>query len=316
MKIEIVNGPGAGRTFSFENTSEIRIGRDEQCQVRLEDPKVSRCHARITPRGDQVGIEDLDSANGIRINGVRIRDVVLAENDKLAMGDTLLTVTGLPPLRPGQRVSRMVRVADRTKTVVLSAMPQQKASILGQTTAPDQLEALRAAHRHLQVIGDITQSLAGERDTEAALHAVVGILREAVAADTACVLTRRKNETDWTVRAVRTREVPDAQMEISETIIRQSLAEGVAILCRDPILDERFQKSVSMLAEGVTSAICTPMRFGDGSTGVLFLDRRRQSEVFTEQDLRLTATVANILSLMLNRPYAPGTPSRTGQTDN
>jgi pSer/pThr/pTyr-binding forkhead associated (FHA) protein len=301
MKIHITDGAEAGKALVFDNASTVEIGRDSHCGVCLADRKASRVHARLVPRGGKIFLEDLASANGTRVNGIKIKSAILSEDDKIRIGDTLFTVTGLPAPRPGQLANRMIRVADRSRTVILNVVPQQQASVLGHAVPPNETEALRAAHRHLQVIGEISQSLARQRDTDESLHAVIGILLEACGADTACVLTRQETDTEWTVRAVRTREVPDAQLEISETIIRQSLDEGVAILCRDPILDARFRKSASIVMEGVTSAICTPMRFGNACTGVLFLDRRHRKEVFTEQDLRLTATVANILSLMLSR---------------
>lgn len=301
MKIEIVGGAEKGRVFEFENASEVLIGRDEQCAVSLADPKVSRRHARIVPRDNQLLIEDLGSANGIRINGLKAYNLALEDGDKVVLGDSVLLFSGLPPGPANRRASRMVRVADRTRTVVLSIVPQHKADILAHSTPPDELEGLRADHQSLRAISEISQVLASQRGSEESVHAVVGILRESCEADTACVLTRGKEEKGWTVRAVRTRTVPEAEMQISETIIRQSLDEGVAILCRDPIKDERFQGSVSIMVEGVTSAICSPLRFDGGFNGVLFLDRRKRQDVFTERELRLTATVANILGLILDR---------------
>jgi signal transduction histidine kinase/pSer/pThr/pTyr-binding forkhead associated (FHA) protein len=301
MKIEIVDGVEKGRVFRFENTAEVTIGRDDQCDVSLADPKVSRRHARIAPREGHLLIEDLGSSNGIRINGLKIHNLVLEEGDKIMLGDAVLIVTGLPPGKPDQRASRMVRVSDRTRTVVLSILPQHKADILGQSPAPEELDALRADHQSLRAISEISQALAGQRGTEETVHAVVGILRTSCEADTACVLTRSKGDKDWTVRAVRTRMAPEAEMQISETIIQQSLDEGVAILCRDPFKDDRFRGSVSIVAEGITSAISSPMRFDGGFNGVLFLDRRNRPDVFTERDLRLTATVANLLGLLLDR---------------
>ena len=47
------------------------IGR-EGCDITLADPDVSRRHARVTPRGDTVVVEDLGSTNGTFVNGERI----------------------------------------------------------------------------------------------------------------------------------------------------------------------------------------------------------------------------------------------------
>jgi DNA-binding CsgD family transcriptional regulator len=73
---EIVLGPGTWV-----------IGRDASCHVRVADKTVSRRHATI--RVDQLGvrIEDLKSANGVRVNGVRVRGTkVLDPGDRLSVG--------------------------------------------------------------------------------------------------------------------------------------------------------------------------------------------------------------------------------------
>jgi pSer/pThr/pTyr-binding forkhead associated (FHA) protein len=48
------------------------LGRDASCHILLDDAKVSRRHARINVRGEQVSIDDLGSMNGLYVNGVRL----------------------------------------------------------------------------------------------------------------------------------------------------------------------------------------------------------------------------------------------------
>src|SRR6188472_1623931 len=47
------------------------LGRDESCNTILPDEEVSRKHARVERRGLVLIITDLDSRNGVHINGVR-----------------------------------------------------------------------------------------------------------------------------------------------------------------------------------------------------------------------------------------------------
>ncbi|HYL51756.1 MAG TPA: DUF3662 and FHA domain-containing protein [Acidimicrobiia bacterium] len=64
------------------------IGRLPDCAVALTDPQVSRHHAEI--RRDERGyrIVDLDSMNGIRVNGVQVREHLLADGDVIVVGAT------------------------------------------------------------------------------------------------------------------------------------------------------------------------------------------------------------------------------------
>jgi pSer/pThr/pTyr-binding forkhead associated (FHA) protein len=47
------------------------VGRAENCDIVLDDPLVSRQHARIYVLSGDVFVEDLGSANGVYVNGVR-----------------------------------------------------------------------------------------------------------------------------------------------------------------------------------------------------------------------------------------------------
>jgi hypothetical protein len=63
------------------------IGRSDECEVTIEDPLVSRRHARILFHADEVVIEDLDSRNGVRVNGTPIKGSQrLYENDRVRIG--------------------------------------------------------------------------------------------------------------------------------------------------------------------------------------------------------------------------------------
>jgi hypothetical protein len=63
------------------------IGRSEECEVTIEDPLVSRRHARILFEGDDVTIEDLGSRNGVRVNGKPINgSQKLVDNDRVRIG--------------------------------------------------------------------------------------------------------------------------------------------------------------------------------------------------------------------------------------
>jgi len=63
------------------------IGRSEECEVTIEDPLVSRKHARILFEGDAVTIEDLGSRNGVRVNGKAIKGShMLVDGDRVRIG--------------------------------------------------------------------------------------------------------------------------------------------------------------------------------------------------------------------------------------
>lgn len=66
---------------------EVLIGRSPECHITIEDPLVSRRHARICIADGAATIEDLGSRNGVAINGVRIEGPrSLADGDRIRLG--------------------------------------------------------------------------------------------------------------------------------------------------------------------------------------------------------------------------------------
>lgn len=75
------------------STGENIVGRDDAAQIRLDDPVVSRRHARILVNGSDTLIEDLRSKNGTFVGDrpVLKDPVPLRDGDRLTFGTVLAT---------------------------------------------------------------------------------------------------------------------------------------------------------------------------------------------------------------------------------
>jgi hypothetical protein len=69
--------------------AEFRIGRSDDNELVLVDPAVSRYHAAIRPSDRGYVIFDLDSSNGVRVNGEPVRFALLSDGDEIQFGSTL-----------------------------------------------------------------------------------------------------------------------------------------------------------------------------------------------------------------------------------
>jgi len=65
---------------------KITIGRAEESTIRIQDQTVSNHHAIIEERDDRYWIVDLKSSNGTFVNGRRITETVIVENDVIHFG--------------------------------------------------------------------------------------------------------------------------------------------------------------------------------------------------------------------------------------
>jgi pSer/pThr/pTyr-binding forkhead associated (FHA) protein len=87
MGLIIVRGPGTGQTYTL-GADPVILGREAQsAKFVIEDPAVSRRHARISRQGDGYLIEDLQSTNGTYINAERVvGKVPLTAGDLIELG--------------------------------------------------------------------------------------------------------------------------------------------------------------------------------------------------------------------------------------
>jgi DNA-binding winged helix-turn-helix (wHTH) protein len=75
------------------HAGENLLGRDESAVVWIDDPEVSRRHARILVTGSGATLEDLGSKNGTFVRGERIGGAVsLKEGDIITIGPSSLIV--------------------------------------------------------------------------------------------------------------------------------------------------------------------------------------------------------------------------------
>lgn len=72
---------------------QFAVGRSAACQLSLDDPLVSRRHALLTVASDRVTVEDLQSRNGVVVNGERIAGrVEIHPGDRIVIGSQELTL--------------------------------------------------------------------------------------------------------------------------------------------------------------------------------------------------------------------------------
>jgi len=99
----IHEGAGAGSEHPVDG--ELILGREQStADLVLEDPGVSRLHARVLPDSGGVVVEDLGSSNGTYVNGHRISGPVeLGTGDELQVGDTVVGIRRTAPTAPMRR---------------------------------------------------------------------------------------------------------------------------------------------------------------------------------------------------------------------
>lgn len=81
-----ISPSGSIRATPLKTRDEFVVGRSADCDTVLEGPLVSRRHARLSRSMSSWFVEDLDSRNGVRLNGARMKRGPLPEGTVLRLG--------------------------------------------------------------------------------------------------------------------------------------------------------------------------------------------------------------------------------------
>jgi hypothetical protein len=102
-KLVVRQGAQTGMTYALGRTPVV-LGREEGAEISLQDPEMSRRHARISWQEGYYVLEDLRSTNGTYLNGTVIRGPQrLNQGDTIGIGQTVLEFewqAGAAPRQP------------------------------------------------------------------------------------------------------------------------------------------------------------------------------------------------------------------------
>ncbi len=92
LEVAVVGGPSAGGRVDGRPGDVITIGRSGRCQLRIDDPSVSRRHAQLALDSAGAWIRDCGSSNGVGFGGRRLRtDQWISLGEVVEIGDSIVT---------------------------------------------------------------------------------------------------------------------------------------------------------------------------------------------------------------------------------
>lgn len=89
-----------GTTLTFTPDEVVTIGRHVDSAIYVASRRVSRHHARVSWSDGRWTLEDLDSANGTFLDGLRVSSLEIDGQVKLALGDADGPAVTLNPVVP------------------------------------------------------------------------------------------------------------------------------------------------------------------------------------------------------------------------
>ncbi len=254
------------------------VGRAAHADVVIDDPSLSRMHARLSLSSDgALTIEDTGSTNGVLVNDTPCQIAVLNPGDRVRFGFVDYTVArdeaGSSP--PGEAF----------KQTILRVPVTDDAPRLDR----DALNALLATSRELMGFGDL----------DALLERVLDRLYAILKPDRAAILLVDPATGDLRLGAARPLGAgTELSQFASSTVVRESLLGRDALLILDTN-QPQFHQAASLTTESVRSALCVPLFGRTGAIGAVYADRRGLSDRFTPQLMEYAALFAGLAAAAL-----------------
>jgi adenylate cyclase len=311
------------RVFELTSDRPISIGRAKSSNLFLDDENISRLHAVVLRApGGEWQIVDRGSVNGIKVNGVRVKEHTLRPNDAIILGEYRLRfeepgVHGIVVHDTTRLPQRLVQELTRPSSpysgsflpvVPVAAPPEPKSRRRGQ--APERAQDLQRENSLLTLLLRVNRALGELESINVVAGRVLDLVLEiegaergyAMLLDESCMGAGDFSRSDYTFQPALLRNRaqvrrPDGQQPpkliISQTIIRKVMESGLPLLLADAESpDASIPKSQSMVRSGVLSAMCAPLGSRERNFGLLYVDSPSRRQLFTQDDLDVFAVIA------------------------
>jgi Nif-specific regulatory protein len=294
-KLAALSGPL--RKSEFPISGFLSIGRSSTNSICLEDSSVSASHCRITLDKGRLLLTDLESGSGTFVNGIPIKERVLAASDQIAVGSSLF----LFQLEDSR--------ASESSTVELDENPLTGAAM--QQLRPDELlylnpESLAALPqsarlaRALQTLLKISTAIGSLRDVDTLQWQLLGMIFDVIPAERGAILLVDGSAEEIALPVAWDRvSGPDHAVHVNRAITRRAIEEGVALLENEGLETSSPDSSSPEERKLGHSVLCAPLIARGQVLGVVYLDTSNPAASFTKDDLQLVAGIAGLAAVAI-----------------
>ena len=298
-----------GRTFVFElDMNEVIVGRAADSGLVLEDKRASRRHAAVTPESGGCVIRDLNSGNGLYVNGERISQKVLTGGDVIQIGHSRLVFDDKPSSSEvqfsehdiGQGGAILVRRIEDAASPDRVSAPTQP----GRPAAEKELELLRKKGRILTLMYELGKTVKGAVTVDQVYREMGALLQEVCPAERVLVLEVDDSNSGLKIaHQAATRGSDNRNHTVSRTITQKVLTERVTLLSANALVDPVLAHGQSIVMQQIQSVICAPLLVRDQVKGLIYLDQERVG-AFSTEDLDVVNAVAAQAAIALENVHA------------
>ncbi|MBU8894630.1 FHA domain-containing protein [Corallococcus sp. M34] len=282
-----------GSLGEFPLGPKTSLGRHPSNTLRLVDREVSKEHAIIERVGRDFVLKDLGSSNGTFVNGRKVLELKLRDGDEIALGASRLVFHSGEPPAASNTAPTMPGVTVVAHSVSVPAFLAQMDAVPQNFRPAEQVtdtEALRRDYEKLRIAHEFHRQVTVQGRQQDLFDQILKVAFQLLAADHGVIL--KVADGQFIPVAVQHRQGRQANVMLSDTVLKRVVETRKAVLTADAIIDERFSAAESIVAQGIRSAMAVPLMVNEKLQAVLFLDSRQQINAFSEKDLAILSGIA------------------------
>lgn len=174
----VFSGASPGTTLLLDaKIPTVTIGRESVRDLRLDDDRVSRLHARLVYRANHWSLEDCGSLNGTFVNSQSVQQTMLEPGDLIRIGNSLILFTG-----EDRDLGDEPAGADQPRPTALMGLKKDAQRELAEHSLSGSLARVT---RDSAVLCRMANLLQQHPDTESLLRVALDALVQGIAPDTA-----------------------------------------------------------------------------------------------------------------------------------
>jgi len=313
----------------------IEIGRFATNDLIFNDAKVSRNHAVIRSEGnDDIVVEDLESSNGVFVNGRRVKLKLLENNDEIRIGDNYIFFRR--EAGENSLISSIAELKKSTDTIVDSdgneILLEKKLNFLGsnmvrfakflqkEDVAKEQIRQqmkkyisylggikkdfikLRKEYRSLYFLNRISAAISDIIETRDFFSSSLDIILSLLDAQRGFIMFYNEQSKEFEVKIARQMdsEVRNAE-SFSHNIVRFVYENDKTVIVNNPDQDNRFTNGKSVIEFNIKAAMAGVLKYKGEKTGVIYIDRQTEGNGFSDVDRKFFDSYVNHCSLTFER---------------
>jgi len=294
-KLAVLSGPL--RKSEFLLAGVLSIGRNSSSSICLEDTTVSPIHCRISCDDERFLLVDLDSDSGTFVNGIPVKQRVLAPGDQIAVGSSLFIFEVERSPAPARSAVQL----DEDPATGTQVQQLRKDELV--YLHPDSLAALPQPARLARALGTlvkISTAIGSIRDVESLQWQLLGMIFDVIPAERGAILLVEDTAEEAPSPVAWDRVAgPDHPVHVNRALTRRVIDEGISVLENEsPRLDDP-DASDQQAVKTVHSILCVPLNAGGRILGVIYLDSSDPAAAFSEDDLQLLAAIAGLAAIAI-----------------